>query len=114
MLDTQHLKRDLVRRAPVRRLRFGGRAVRRPALLEDGVIDVPDVRPLAQFPPIACFGILAARSHHGRLFGQQRIRRRPKLRLGFGALAIERRQPRVLFSGARLDTPEPVELRPLF
>ena len=91
------------------RLRFAGRAVRLP-FLENGVVHVPDVRPLAQFAPFACFGILAARSRRGGLFGQQAIRRRPKLRLGVGQLAIERRQPPILFGGSRLDTPERVEL----
>ena len=93
----------------MRRLRFGGRAVSR-ALFENRPVNVPDVRPDAQLPPLACFGILAARSRRGGLFGQQRIRRRPKLRLGVGQLAIERRQPGILFGGSRLETPQAVEL----
>ena len=91
------------------RLRFGGCAVRR-ALFENRPVDVPDVRPLAQFAPLACFAILAARSRGGALVGQHRIRRRLEFRLAGRELAIERRQPGILFGGSRLDSPEGVEL----
>ena len=67
-------------------------------------VDVPDVRPVHKLAPLPRFGILAARSRRGRLFGQQRVGRRPKLRLGVGQLAIERRQPGILFGGSRLDS----------
>ena len=45
----------------------------------------------------------------GRLFGYQSIRRGLEFRLGVGQLAVERRQPPILFGGSRLDTPEGVE-----
>ena len=105
----EHGKRDLVRRAPVSRLRFGGCAVRLP-LFEKRPVHVPDVRPDAQLPPLACFGILAARSRRGGLFGQQRVRCRLKLGLGRRQLAVQCRQPGILFGGSRLGGAERVEL----
>ena len=94
------------------RLSFCGCAVGCAALFEDGIVDIPDVCPLEQFALFPRFCILAAvRSRSSGLFGQKVIRRLPKFRLGFGQLAVERRQPCILFGGSRLDTPKPVELR---
>ena len=100
----EHGEWNLVRRAPVCRLRFGSRAVRLP-FLQKRPVDVPEIRPPAQFAPLACFGILSGRSRRGGLFGQQRVSRRPKLRLGVRQLAVERRQPPLLVGRPLFDSP---------
>ena len=113
MLDrrAQHVERDHVRGEAERLLRFVRGPVRRPTFLENGGQDVAHVRPRAKLSLFPRFGILTGRGRRGRLFGQQRIRRRPEFRLGFGELAVECRQPPILFGGSRLDRPELVEGR---